>query len=130
MNNDEQAIRALFSTWQRASLDGDWETLSTLMAEDVIFLTAEFPPIRGRDAFMTLSKMSPLPFRLDFKGAVKELVLMGDWAYAWNHLVVTVTPAEGVTPVRRSGNVLSILHKEADGKWVLKRDANMLKVET
>jgi len=39
MTPDEQAIRNFFSSWRKASLDGDNETLRKLMAEDVVFLT-------------------------------------------------------------------------------------------
>ena len=34
----------------------------------------------------------------------------------------------GGAPVKRAGNTLSVLRKEAGGKWVLFRDANMLAV--
>jgi ketosteroid isomerase-like protein len=41
---------------------------------------------------------------------------------------MTMTPPKG-NIVRRSGNTLSILRKEPDGKWVMIRDANMLAAE-
>jgi ketosteroid isomerase-like protein len=37
-----------------------------------------------------------------------------------------MTPPDGGTPVRRSGYTLSVLRKNADGQWVLARDANLL----
>jgi ketosteroid isomerase-like protein len=40
---------------------------------------------------------------------------------------VIVTPRSGGTPVKRAGNTLSILQKQA-GRWVIVRDANMLTV--
>jgi len=126
IQNDEQAIRAIFPAWQKASLEGDIVTLRSLMAEDIVFLTAEFPPIVGRDAFLEMSKAGPKPFRIDFERELKELKIFGEWAYAWNHMVVTVLPVEGASPVRRAGEILTVLNKEANGKWVLKRDANML----
>jgi ketosteroid isomerase-like protein len=51
--------------------------------------------------------------------------VLGDWAYLRNYLTVSVTPPGGA-PVRRAGYTLSILRKEASGKWVLARDANLL----
>jgi ketosteroid isomerase-like protein len=53
--------------------------------------------------------------------------LLGDWAYCWNKLSVTMTPNDGKPPVKRAGNVLSILQKQ-NGRWVIVRDANMLGV--
>jgi len=129
MSADEEKIRAIFPAWQKASLDGDIETLRTLMAEDIIFLTAEFAPIRGREAFLEMSRTGPKPFHIDFDGELRELEIIGDWAYTWNHLKVTVVPVEGAAPIRRSGEIMSILHKEANGAWVIKRDANMLTVD-
>lgn len=126
---DEEAIRRIFSAWQHASMEGDIETLRGLMAEDIVFLTAEFPPIIGRETFLEMSRSTSRPFQIDFEGELKELEIFGDWAYAWNHLVVNVTPAEGDAHIRRSGNILTVLHKEPDGRWMLKRDANMLKVD-
>lgn len=128
MNSDEKEIRELFTRWQKASSDGDNETLKSLMAEDVVFLTAEFPPMIGRDAFFAAAGAGGKPFKVEFDGMVNEVEVFGDWAYTWNHLRVTVTPKEGMTPIRRAGNILTVLHKE-NGKWVLKRDANLLKVE-
>jgi ketosteroid isomerase-like protein len=32
----------------------------------------------------------------------------------------------GGTPIRRAGYTLTILRKEADGKWLLARDANLV----
>jgi uncharacterized protein (TIGR02246 family) len=129
MKSDQEEIRSLFSTWQKASREGDVETLRGLMAEDVVFLTAEFGPIVGRESFLEMSKAGPKPFAIEFEGELKELEIVGDWAFAWNQLVVTVTPAEGASPVRRAGDILTVLHKE-NGRWVLKRDANMLKGAT
>jgi ketosteroid isomerase-like protein len=39
---------------------------------------------------------------------------------------VTVTPQDGGAPIRRAGDVLSILQKQASGAWVIARDANLL----
>jgi len=128
MNSDEQAIREFFDAWLRASLDGDNDTLKALMAEDVVFLTAEFPPMIGRDAFFAVAGSAPKPYKMEFERDVKEIEISRDWAYAWHWLQVTVTPKEGAAPIRRAGNILSVFHKE-NGKWVLKRDANLLKVQ-
>ena len=56
---------------------------------------------------------------------IKELKVLGDWAWLRNYLIVTMTPPGG-QPARRSGYALTILCKEPDGKWRLARDANLL----
>jgi len=49
-SNDEQAIRKLVDAWLAASKAGDTETVLTLMAEYVLFLTPGREPF-GKEAF-------------------------------------------------------------------------------
>ena len=58
---------------------------------------------------------------------MQEVRVAGDLAYSWTKLSIVITPLAGGTPIRRSGDTLSILQKQA-GKWVLIRDANWLTV--
>ena len=64
---------------------------------------------------------------IDALSEIQEIRIFCDWAYCWNHLTFTVTPKNGANAVTRSGNVLSVLHKQDTG-WVIVRDANMLSV--
>jgi uncharacterized protein (TIGR02246 family) len=63
--------------------------------------------------------------RLEGSADIRELKVLGDWAYLRNFIEITITPAGG-TPVRRSGFTLTILRKEPDGRWLLARDANLV----
>jgi uncharacterized protein (TIGR02246 family) len=56
---------------------------------------------------------------------IRELPVPGDWAHLRNSLQVAVTPPGGNT-VRNAGYTLTLLRKEADGRWRLARDANLL----
>ena len=51
MENDEKAIRELVTTWLDASKAGDTEKVLSLMTDDVVFLVAGQPPMRGKAAF-------------------------------------------------------------------------------
>jgi len=124
--SDDQAIRELIDTWCRASMKGDVDTVATLMAEDVVFLTPGNPPIRGRDTFVDGFRGAFGQFSLDIRSDIQEVGVAGDMAYAWNVLTVTMTPRGGGEAVRNSGPVLSMFRKGRDGRWVLVRDANML----
>jgi len=66
--------------------------------------------------------------RIDGKSEIVEIQVMGDWAWMRNRLRVVVTPPGG-NEIVRSGYTLTILRRQADGKWVIARDANMLRVE-
>jgi uncharacterized protein (TIGR02246 family) len=123
---DEQAIRELIETWHNATAKGDVEQLKTLMAEDVVYLVAAQPPMRGRDAFAANFKKATESFQIESSSDIQEIHINGDWAYLWNYLVVVMTPKEGGQPNRRTGNVLSVLRKQSSGEWVMFRDANLL----
>jgi len=49
MQNDEQDIRQLVSTWMEATKAGDIETVLSLMTEDVVFLVPGKPVMRKAD---------------------------------------------------------------------------------
>lgn len=130
MHPDEQAIRDLTATWEKATAVDDYDTVARLMSEDATFLTAGNPPMRGREAFMAAARSLKGKVRIEASGTFEEIQILGDWAYAWRTMRVTVTPSGGGAPMRRAGNTLSIFHREPDGRWVLTRGANLLaKVE-
>jgi uncharacterized protein (TIGR02246 family) len=128
MQDDEQAIRRLLTTWLDASKAGDTEKVLSLMTEDVVFLMTGQPPMRGKAAFAA-SQAALKNAKIDASGEIQEIKVLGDWAYMWTKLSVVITPSGGATPTKRAGNTLSILRRQADG-WVIARDANMLAVVT
>jgi len=129
MQHDEQAIRAVIAKWHEATAAGDLDQILSLMAEDVVFLTPGNPPMRGKDAFAESFRTVLEKFRIDSSGDIQEVQIVANWAYCWTHLSVAMTPLQGGSPTRRSGYTLTIFRKQADGAWVLARDANMLTVE-
>jgi uncharacterized protein (TIGR02246 family) len=126
VSTDEQAIRDLIATWQRATAAGDVETVLTLMAEDVVFLVAGHPPMRGRSSFEQGLRALLSQHRVESTSEVQEIRVSGDMAYSWTVLTVRLTPIAGGNTTVRAGNALSILRKQPDGSWVVVRDANML----
>ena len=124
MPTDEDAIRQLVATWLDASRAGDTDKVLSLMTDDVVFLTPGQPPMRGKAAFVA-SQSSVKDFAIDARGEVQEIRILGDWAWMWTRLTVTMTPKDGGRPVERAGNTLSVLNKQA-GRWMIARDANML----
>ena len=129
MDKDEQAIRSLVATWMQATADGDLARVLELMADDVVFLGAGRPPMRGKDAFAAATRAMEGKARAEGNVETQEVRVFGDWAYSWNQLTVTMTPADGAAPSRLTGPALSILRKRPDGRWVIFRDANMIAPE-
>src|SRR5262245_65785726 len=123
MSPDERASRELVDTWMEASRAGDTATVLSLMSDDVIFTIPGREPF-GKEAFAA-SSQSMKGFRLEGSADIRELRVLGDWAYLRNFIEITVTPPGGAS-VRRSGYTLTILRKGSDGRWRLTRDANLV----
>jgi uncharacterized protein (TIGR02246 family) len=123
MTEDEKAIRELVETWMGASRRGDTATVLGLMTDDVIFMVPGKEPF-GKEAFAAAAEgMSGI--QIEGTSDVLELQLLGDWAFIRSRIDMTATPPAGET-VHRSGYALTLLRKEADGRWRLARDANLL----
>jgi uncharacterized protein (TIGR02246 family) len=109
-----------------ASQVGDVKTALSLMTDDVIFMVPGREPF-GKEAFAAASA-GMKNVRMEGTSEIRELRVLGDWAYLRNHIAVTMTPPGGKS-VRRSGYTLTILRKGPDGRWRLARDANLLTPE-
>src|SRR5919204_3980125 len=126
MTEDERAIHELVATWMSASQAGDVKTVLGLIADDALFMVPGREPF-GKEAFAAGSEEMK-DVRMEGSSEIREVLVLGDWAYLRNHITVTMTPPGGEA-VRRSGYTLTILRKDADGRWRLFRDANLLAPE-
>jgi uncharacterized protein (TIGR02246 family) len=123
MSPDESAIRDLVDNWMKASRAGDIATVLSLMSDDVVFMVPGREPF-GKQTFAANSR-SVDGVRLEGVADIRELKVLGDWAYLRNYIEIAITPP-GSETVRRSGYTLTILRKEPDGRWLLARDANLV----
>jgi uncharacterized protein (TIGR02246 family) len=125
MSADEQAVRDVIDKWAKATADGDIPVLLSLMAEDVTFLTDGQPPMTLKDFVERFTKMRET-HRIGVVPDIKEVRVSGDLAYTWSQLSVTLIPLDQGAPVGvRTNQALSVYHKQANGAWVLIRDANL-----
>ena len=123
MTVDERAIRDVVATWMRASRDGDTATVLSLMTEDVVFMVPGREPFGKTEFAENSSAMQGI--RIEGTADIREIRVLGDWAYLRNYLQISITPPDGPV-MERAGYTLTLLRKEADGKWRLARDANLL----
>ena len=123
MEQDEQAIRALVTTWLAASKAGDLATVLELMDDDVLFLVPGREPF-GKHTFIE-GAQAMRHVQIEGTSEIQELKILGDWAWMRARLLVSVTPLGGTSSIR-TGSTLSILRKKSDGRWVIARDANLL----
>lgn len=127
MHPDEQAIRELIALWHRATAAGEVETVLDLMTDDVVFLVAGQPPMKGRAAFERGLRGLLAKHRVESTHEIHEVVVDGDLGYSWTDLQVRVIARDGgAAPPARSGSTLSVLRRQADGRWRMVRDANLM----
>jgi len=84
------------------------------------------PPMT-REVFASLSAEQSKPGAptIDGTSEIQEIKILGEWAFMWTKLKVTVQPPGNSKPVVREGTTLSLLRKQ-NGRWLLARDANLL----
>jgi uncharacterized protein (TIGR02246 family) len=123
MTDDESAIRQVVETWMAASKSGDLATVLTLMTDDAIFMVPGQEPF-GKDAFAAAAQ-SMADAQMEGTSEILELQVVGNWAFIRNRIDISAT-LRGGDRIRRSGYTLTLLRKEADGRWRLARDANLL----
>ncbi|MFZ5674616.1 MAG: YybH family protein [Pseudomonadota bacterium] len=121
--DDEQAIRKVVETWMTASQLGDIDTVLGLMTDDVVFMVPGHEPF-GKEAFAAAAA-GMKDTRLEGRNDIREIKVLGDWAYLRNHIDMEMTLPDGTT-THRAGYTLTILIKGPDGRWRLTRDANLL----
>lgn len=83
MTDDEVAIRALVSTWMKASAAGDVDTVLSLIADDVIFMVPGREPF-GKEQFRAASERMK-NMRMEGTSDTREIKVLGDWAYIRNY---------------------------------------------
>ena len=127
MQDDKQAIREMVDTWLDASKRGDLATLLNLLADDVLFIVPGKEPF-GKEEFAAQNQEQMNDTKMEAKIDIKEIEVVGAWAWMRSFLRITFTRAEGESKL--SGHILTILQKNPDGKWVIKRDANFVTPET
>jgi uncharacterized protein (TIGR02246 family) len=84
------------------------------------------PAMRGREAFEKGLRGVLATHAIESSSEIEEIAVAGDFAYCRTRLSVTITSKHGNTPMQRTGHTLSILRKNAQGRWQLARDANLL----
>lgn len=125
MTPDEREIRELHSTWISAVNAGDLVRLLALMADDVVFLNPGQAPV-GRDGFSTNFPDAHQRVRIRCTSKLEEVVVSGEVGYTRSRDTLLVTPRLAGEATQLAGYRITIYRKQADGRWLLARDAHTL----
>jgi uncharacterized protein (TIGR02246 family) len=125
-DEDTRQIRALVDSWIAASKAHDLSALMNMMTDDVVFMTPGRAPFGKAEFVADSERMKGVG--IDARAEVQEIEVFGPLAYVRNHVRVELT-SPGQALKRVSGYAMSILRKEADGRWRIARDANLVMPE-
>jgi uncharacterized protein (TIGR02246 family) len=120
---DERQIRKLVDSWIAASNARNLPALMDMMTDDVVFMTSGRGPFGKAEFAADSQRMKSVT--IDARAQVQEIEVFGPRAYIRNHIQIELT-SPGQAPRRMSGYAMSILRKEADGRWRIARDANLV----
>ena len=123
MTDDERQIRDLVESWMSARKAGDLSGMLDLMTDDVVFMVPGREPF-GKAEFVANGE-SVRGASLEGRAEIREIEIFGPRAIIRNRIEV-VLRNPGAPPRRLSGYAMSVLRKEADGRWRLARDANLV----
>jgi uncharacterized protein (TIGR02246 family) len=125
-DDDAQQIRQLVNSWIGAGKAHHLPALMDMMTDDVVFMTPGRAPFGRAEFGADVERTKGVA--IDARAAVQEIEVIGPRAYVRNHVRVEIT-APGQIPKRMSGYAMSVLRKEADGRWRIARDANLVMPE-
>lgn len=124
MKKDEQAIREWFDRWMKATQEGDLQLARSLIADDAVFLVPGADRMDKESFAAAATGADPnTDFDLDCK--IQEVEVLGDHAWLWTKVSLTMTDKRSNARSLMAGHSLSILKRQGDG-WVVIRDANTM----
>ncbi len=123
MTDDARQIRELVDSWIAASKAHDLPALMDMMTDDVVFMTPGRPPFGKAEFAADSERMKGAA--IDARADVQEIEVFGPRAFIRNHIQAELT-FTGQAPRRMSGYAMTVLRKDADGRWRIARDANLV----
>ncbi len=116
------AIDAAEAKWSAAMMKGDTLTMTSIYADDAIFMAPETKRAAGRAAIsqMNAGMMKDMTFTgVSLKA--DDVIVTGDYAIETGTYRMTVHPKTGKA-MDDVGKFVSIWQKQADGSWKMIRD--------
>ena len=118
-DEDEAAIRALFSEHVENALAGNWAADAALYTEDGVRLPPNGMPVRGRTAIE--AALAGVDTVLSFTHTIYEFDGRGDLAYVWVDYSFSGLLPNAHEPFTDTGKALMLLRKQGDGSWMFHR---------
>ena len=120
---DKAAVEAATTAFHDALRRNDLEAFMAYVADDVLFMPAGEPPIRGKEAMRTwmngfLSQYKTTSLTL----ADREVRTADDWAVELGTYEWALAPAAGGESSVDRGNYMQVWQRRPDGSWSFARE--------
>jgi uncharacterized protein (TIGR02246 family) len=123
--SDEKAVRALHAAWIDAVNAGELARLLGLMADDAVFLSPGREPL-GPSQFPAGFAAAHEQSRIRCVSELLHVVVAGDVACTVCRDSLRVTPRGDGPALELAGHRMTVYRRQADGRWLLARDAHTL----
>ena len=112
----DQEIQTLLATYQRGLNEGDADLVSSVYADDAVFIGQPFPTATGKEEIVALYSdvFTKLDFNVQF--AIEDLELSGDLGFLRTQSHGSIVP-KGQDPEEGEGNREVFVLKKIDGEW-------------
>jgi uncharacterized protein (TIGR02246 family) len=100
----------------KAALAKDFDAWSALFMTDGAVYPPNEPPVQGREAIRAW--MEKLPPITEFTLKSAKVDGRGDLAYVMGAYTMTFAPPGAPGPVKDSGKYVTVLRRQADGRWL------------
>jgi uncharacterized protein (TIGR02246 family) len=109
-------IDQIAETAMKAAVARDFETWSALFLDDGVVYPPNEPAVKGRAAIRAwLEKFPPIT---EFKLVHVKVDGREDLAYVLGTYAMTITPPGAPGPVKDSGKFVTVVRRQADGRWL------------
>jgi len=125
-SNDTAQLERLNEAWAQAIEHKDIDRLMSFVTDDVTFLSAMTPAIRGRSEVRKLYETWLAAYTARLSSHVEETILVGDTAVSWGHEVMTVVEDSTGVSTTLSGYGMAVMKRDRDGAWRFHRAINTL----
>lgn len=96
----------------------DVKAYKETLAEDVVFMVPDQPPIQGREAVGAWVKEGFFdPYEITFDAKTDRVVVVGSEAFAPGRFTLKMKPNGGGDPVETSGEFFDIFRRVSEGSW-------------
>ena len=119
---DTAAINDIWTEYSASLNAGDLERWLSLWTEDGVQMPPGEPPVVGKDHIRTRNKRVLDQFTFDLSVNNEEVGVAGDLAFARGTYTATLTPEQGGEAVVIDGKYMTILARQTDGSWKIRRD--------